>query len=469
MNKRRWIGETVLVAGLAIGGATFAVSAATRNVEGRSAKAPSNSFFGPRTRGASTASVGRRGYNRADLHWDRSGSIRIRSRVSCGGEDRFPSCGSRATGCSRPLLLRLDSTDFRLAVKVAEADLITAEADVLQTTAEDNRSVGSAARAVRVSPTLTRPGSSARDMAIGRRDRTSESLTLARNRLSYCDLYADAAGVITTLFVEAGQVVSEGQTVARLARDGEKEAVVELPENQGHGRSIGTGFGYPLVSPGGIFQHRFTRVITDRGPSDANLSEPRFTIQNPGVKVALGMTATVHLTPADASPGYVLPLTSLLRNGDQAAVWLVDRTTGKLTLAPRHRSRISTRNDRSRRWRQAGPMGGHRRRSEARSGDDRPRGRGTDERRQPVGLGGQAPGLRAFLILMSAAAGIVGYLGMGRAEDPSFTIKTMVVTAKWPGATATRCSARWPTDRGEAPGNPVPRFPPNLLLPGRRS
>src|SRR5262249_47841679 len=32
-------------------------------------------------------------------------------------------------------------------------------------------------------------------------------------------------------------------------------------------------------------------------------------------------------------------------------------------------------------------------------------------------------------------AGVVSYLRLGRAEDPSFVIKTMVVQAAWPGAT----------------------------------
>lgn len=41
-----------------------------------------------------------------------------------------------------------------------------------------------------------------------------------------------------------------------------------------------------------------------------------------------------------------------------------------------------------------------------------------------------------FLILASSLAGTWSYLHLGRAEDPSFTIKTMVVQAAWPGATA---------------------------------
>jgi multidrug efflux pump subunit AcrB len=41
-----------------------------------------------------------------------------------------------------------------------------------------------------------------------------------------------------------------------------------------------------------------------------------------------------------------------------------------------------------------------------------------------------------FFICASAGAGIYAYFQLGRAEDPSFTIKVLTVTAVWPGATA---------------------------------
>jgi multidrug efflux pump len=46
------------------------------------------------------------------------------------------------------------------------------------------------------------------------------------------------------------------------------------------------------------------------------------------------------------------------------------------------------------------------------------------------------PAVTLFAILVALAAGTYAYLNLGRAEDPSFTIKTMVVQAVWPGATA---------------------------------
>ena len=40
-----------------------------------------------------------------------------------------------------------------------------------------------------------------------------------------------------------------------------------------------------------------------------------------------------------------------------------------------------------------------------------------------------------YLMILAVAAGVFSYLKLGRNEDPSFVIKTMVVQAAWPGAT----------------------------------
>src|SRR5262245_21082649 len=45
-------------------------------------------------------------------------------------------------------------------------------------------------------------------------------------------------------------------------------------------------------------------------------------------------------------------------------------------------------------------------------------------------------------------AGLFSYLKLGREEDPNFTIKTMVIQAQWPGASAAEI-ARQVTDRIE--------------------
>ena len=52
------------------------------------------------------------------------------------------------------------------------------------------------------------------------------------------------------------------------------------------------------------------------------------------------------------------------------------------------------------------------------------------------------PALILFLIVMFGAAGLLSYRNLGRAEDPSFTIKVAVVTTMWPGATAAEMQAQ---------------------------
>ena len=40
-----------------------------------------------------------------------------------------------------------------------------------------------------------------------------------------------------------------------------------------------------------------------------------------------------------------------------------------------------------------------------------------------------------YLMFVALLMGVFSYFNLGREEDPSFTIKTMVIQTKWPGAT----------------------------------
>jgi multidrug efflux pump subunit AcrB len=41
-----------------------------------------------------------------------------------------------------------------------------------------------------------------------------------------------------------------------------------------------------------------------------------------------------------------------------------------------------------------------------------------------------------YFMIAFMAAGLFSYLQLGRQEDPDFTIKTAVIQAQWPGASA---------------------------------
>ena len=47
-----------------------------------------------------------------------------------------------------------------------------------------------------------------------------------------------------------------------------------------------------------------------------------------------------------------------------------------------------------------------------------------------------------FALLLAVAGGVYAFLAMGRAEDPSFTVRVLVVSAIWPGATTDQMQAQ---------------------------
>ena len=65
--------------------------------------------------------------------------------------------------------------------------------------------------------------------------------------------------------------------------------------------------------------------------------------------------------------------------------------------------------------------------------------------------------LTLFFMLVLVAAGVFAYFDLGRAEDPPFTIKQMVVSATWPGATS-RAMELQVTDKLETKLQELPYF-----------
>src|SRR5436309_3898010 len=126
-------------------------------------------------------------------------------------------------------IARLDPQDLKLQVESAEAELAAATSNLAQAAADLERYTTLRGRGYASVADFERK-KAANDEAEGRLERARRSLDLARNQHGYADLRADAEGLITATLAEPGQVVAVGQAVARLAHQGEKEAVVALPE-----------------------------------------------------------------------------------------------------------------------------------------------------------------------------------------------------------------------------------------------
>lgn len=73
-----------------------------------------------------------------------------------------------------------------------------------------------------------------------------------------------------------------------------------------------------------------------------------------------------------------------------------------------------------------------------------------------------------YFMIVSLLAGAFSFVNLGREEDPSFTIKTMVIQAQWPGATAAE-TADQVTDRIEKKLQELPElhFTKSMTEPGK--
>jgi RND family efflux transporter MFP subunit len=220
------------------------------------------------------------------------------------------------------VIARLDRQDFMLQVESAEAELAAATSNLAQAAAEAERYATLKSRGFAAVADFDRK-KAAKDEADGRLERARRTLELARNQHSYAELKADAGGVITATPAEAGQVVAIGQPVARLARDGEKEAVVALPESfLGEARKAQANVRL-WSDPDRRFAARL-RELSPQADAATRTYAGRFTIADADDTVALGMTATVTLAGAAETKIARLPLAAVLNRGTGPAVYVVD-------------------------------------------------------------------------------------------------------------------------------------------------
>jgi RND family efflux transporter MFP subunit len=229
------------------------------------------------------------------------------------------------------VVARLDPQDLRLQVQSAEAELAAATSNLDQAAADAERYASLKARGYAAIADYERKNS-ARDEASGRLERARRALDMARNQLAYAELKADADGVITATLAEPGQVVAIGQPVARLAHDGDREAVVALPETW-LGEARRAQARVRLWSDADRSFAARLRELSPQADEATRTYAARFTIDDPDGRAALGMTATVTLArPADRHVAK-LPLAAILNRGAGPSVYRVD-DRGALVLQP---------------------------------------------------------------------------------------------------------------------------------------
>ena len=223
----------------------------------------------------------------------------------------------------------LDETDWRLQLQQAEAALAAARAARDQAVAERQRIADLRAKGWSTASDLDKARAAA-DQAIGAFVQAERAVTLQENALSYATLVADADGVVTATMAEPGQVVAAGQAVITLAHSGSREADVSVPETLLERVRTGTASVSLWSRPGKVYAAKL-RELTPAADPATRTYPARFSIEDTGDDIELGMTATVTITDASAPVAH-LPLAAILDQGEGPAVLIVDPTSHRLAL-----------------------------------------------------------------------------------------------------------------------------------------
>jgi RND family efflux transporter MFP subunit len=217
-------------------------------------------------------------------------------------------------------LMRIDPTDLRLATRAQEEAVAAAKARARQTSADEarHRDLVSAGA---VSASAYDKVKAAAESARAELNAAEAQADVARNETGYAVLLADADGVVVETLAEAGQVVTAGQVVVRVAHAGRREAVIELPETLRPAiGSIGQAklYGSRVTGPAKL------RQLSDAANRQTRTFEARYVLEGSLADTPLGSTISIQISDGRGStPALQVPLGAIFDPGKGPGVWLV--------------------------------------------------------------------------------------------------------------------------------------------------
>jgi RND family efflux transporter MFP subunit len=145
----------------------------------------------------------------------------------------------------------------------------------------------------------------------------------AHDQVSYTTLSADAAGAVTAVGAEPGEVVRAGEMIVQLARQGGRDAVFDVPE-----QLIRTGPRDPLVqialtNDPTVRATGRVREVAPQADAATRTYQVKVGIIDPPEAMRLGATVTGRIKLA-APPGVEVPASALTNANGRPAVWIVE-------------------------------------------------------------------------------------------------------------------------------------------------
>lgn len=220
-------------------------------------------------------------------------------------------------------LLQLDPKDIRQKTNSYSAQLTAAQARLKLARSDLNRYQQLYDQAA-VSRAQLDQYVSAYDVALAAVRQAEAQYAQGSHQLDYTLLYADQPGVIAAIDAEAGQVVSAGQTVVTLVRDGEREIEVSVPENRLEELRQAAGLQVRFWALPQLTVEGRLREIAPAASPVTRTYRVRIALADPPPEVKLGMTAAVTaVAPGRGTASVVIPLSALYQTGDSPGVWVV--------------------------------------------------------------------------------------------------------------------------------------------------
>lgn len=220
------------------------------------------------------------------------------------------------------VLAELDARDYQLATEAARAQQAAALSN-RDLAAADFKRFKELKDQNFISGAEFERRSSVLKSAQAQLDQAQAQLSAQGNQASYTRLVADAAGVVTGVEAEPGQVLAAGTPVLRLARDGARDAVFSVPEDKVAALKVGGKaevrvWGSGLVLPGTVRE-----VAASADPVTRTFVVKVALV---GAAPALGSTVTVLPQAFDRGnvPVIKLPTTALRQEGGATQVWVLE-------------------------------------------------------------------------------------------------------------------------------------------------
>ncbi len=226
------------------------------------------------------------------------------------------------------VLAKLDPADLR--AKLAAAQAQAQQADAQARFAQQNFD--------RIQSLLTRKLASPQDydqaksgLQTARAAQTASRAQLdqAKLALDYADLTAPFPGVVASVDADQGTVVSAGQPVVTLAAGQARQALVAVPEQRL--TSLPHSAQAHLFGQSTPIDATFASVDGAVDPASRTWSVRFDLAENPSVVAGLGQSVTLSF--AGQSVSKIVPITAILGQGSQAAVFVVQRD-GKVQMQP---------------------------------------------------------------------------------------------------------------------------------------